>query len=66
MNLFISNWVLLVAGLLFALPMLHLRIKNHTTMEEETVARMDDSGAMRDAAEVEKDMEKYNRLTTTA
>ena len=35
MNIFISTWVLLVAGLLFALPMLVLRVKNTTDMEDE-------------------------------
>ncbi|KAF5361662.1 hypothetical protein D9758_007317 [Tetrapyrgos nigripes] len=33
MNIFISTWVLLVAGLLFALPMLYLRVQNHTVEE---------------------------------
>ncbi|KIK52136.1 hypothetical protein GYMLUDRAFT_180491 [Collybiopsis luxurians FD-317 M1] len=36
MNIFLSTWVLLVAGLLFALPMIHLRVKNHTELEDET------------------------------
>lgn len=34
MNIFISTWVLLVAGLLFALPMIHMRVKNHTEEDE--------------------------------
>lgn len=37
MNIFVSTWVLLVAGLVFALPMLYLRVKNHTELEEETM-----------------------------
>ncbi|KAI0063052.1 MFS general substrate transporter [Artomyces pyxidatus] len=35
MSLFISTWVLLVAGLVFALPMIHLRVKDHTEYEDE-------------------------------
>lgn len=30
MNMFISTWVLLVAGLVFALPMIHTRVRDHT------------------------------------
>ena len=37
MNVFISTWVLLAAGLVFALPMIHLRVKNHTSLEEEVM-----------------------------
>ncbi|GLB36694.1 putative MFS general substrate transporter [Lyophyllum shimeji] len=44
MTIFISTWVLLVAGLLFALPMIHLRVKDHTDIADEALARMDDSG----------------------
>ncbi|KAI5118508.1 hypothetical protein M0805_007678 [Coniferiporia weirii] len=40
MNIFISTWVLLVAGLLCVLPMLYVRVKDHTEMEDESVARM--------------------------
>ena len=34
MNLFISTWVLLIAGLFFLLPMIYMRVTDHT--EEET------------------------------
>jgi MFS family permease len=44
MNVFISTWVLLVAGLVFALPMIYLRVKEQTDMADETLARMDDFG----------------------
>ncbi|KAF8168401.1 major facilitator superfamily domain-containing protein [Crassisporium funariophilum] len=44
MNIFVSTWVLLVVGLLFALPMLYLRVKETTGLADETLARMDDSG----------------------
>jgi MFS family permease len=44
MNIFLSTWGLLAAGLLFALPMIHLRVKEHTEIADETLARMDDSG----------------------
>ena len=36
-NMFISTWTLLVAGLVFALPMIHLRVKNHTELADETL-----------------------------
>ena len=35
--MFISTWTLLVAGLVFALPMIHLRVKNHTELADETL-----------------------------
>lgn len=37
MNIFLSTWVLLVAGLVFALPMIHLRVKDHTDLADETL-----------------------------
>jgi len=42
MNLFLSTWVLLVAGLVFSLPMIHLRVKDHTDDEDEVLANMDE------------------------
>ncbi|KAG8947417.1 hypothetical protein FRC04_010737 [Tulasnella sp. 424] len=54
MNLFASTWALCAAGLIFALPMLYTRVKNHTDLEDEVIARMDDSGRIRDVSEVEK------------
>lgn len=42
MNLFLSTWVLLIAGLIFSLPMIHLRVKDHTDVEDEVLARMDE------------------------
>ena len=44
MTSFISVRMLLVAGLMCALLMLYLRVKEHTTLEEETLARLDDHG----------------------
>jgi len=44
MNIFLSTWTLLVAGLIFALPMIYLRVKDHTELEDEAIARMDDAG----------------------
>ena len=35
MNIFISTWVLLVAGLVFALPMIHMRVKDTTEEADE-------------------------------
>jgi len=37
MNLFLSTWVLLAAGLLFTLPMIHLRVKDHTEIADEAL-----------------------------
>ena len=37
LNIFLSTWTLLVAGLVFARPMIHLRVKNHTELEDETL-----------------------------
>jgi hypothetical protein len=37
MNLFISTWVILVAGLVFAFPMIYARVKDHTELEDETL-----------------------------
>ncbi|PBK79883.1 hypothetical protein ARMGADRAFT_102562 [Armillaria gallica] len=44
MNMFISEWALFVGDLVFALPMVILRIKNHTDLDDETIARLDDEG----------------------
>ncbi|KAF8959869.1 major facilitator superfamily domain-containing protein [Flammula alnicola] len=52
MNMFISTWVLLVAGLVFALPIVHMRVKNHTDLQDETLMRMDDSGLIHDVSGV--------------
>ena len=35
MNIFISTWVLLAAGLICALPMIHMRVKDHTEPTDE-------------------------------
>ncbi|PCH33152.1 MFS general substrate transporter [Wolfiporia cocos MD-104 SS10] len=34
-NIFVSTWALLVGGLLFALPMIHMRVKDHTEAADE-------------------------------
>ncbi|KAG6378422.1 major facilitator superfamily domain-containing protein [Boletus reticuloceps] len=34
-NIFISTWVLCAAGVIFALPMIHYRIKDHTDLDDE-------------------------------
>jgi len=52
MNMFISTWVLLVAGLVFALPMIYMRVKEHTDIIDETLLRMDDSGNLLDPTQV--------------
>lgn len=69
MNVFISTWALLVAGLVFALPMIHLRVKEHTDIADEALyvvsqlsllladftcsARMDDNGQIRRPEEID-------------
>lgn len=35
--MFVSTWVLLVAGLVFALPMIYLRVKDTTDVVDETL-----------------------------
>ena len=35
MNIFVSTWVLLVFGLLCALPMIHMRVQDHTEEEDD-------------------------------
>jgi len=57
MNIFISTWALLVAGLLFALPMIYLRVKDHTELDDETIARMDDTGRVLPTEVVQARME---------
>ncbi|KZT51337.1 MFS general substrate transporter [Calocera cornea HHB12733] len=44
MNIFASTWALLGAGLICAAPVLYLRIKNHTELEDEALMRMDERG----------------------
>ncbi|EJD55106.1 MFS general substrate transporter [Auricularia subglabra TFB-10046 SS5] len=51
MHILLSTWSLLVAGLIFALPMLYLRVKNHTEEEDEALVRLDDEGNLRPASE---------------
>jgi MFS family permease len=54
MNIFVSTWVLLAAGLLFLLPMIHLRVKDQTNLEDEVIARMDDSGNIQSVEKVKQ------------
>ena len=35
--MFISTWVLLAAGLVFSLPMIYMRVKDHTDLADETL-----------------------------
>ena len=35
MNMFVSTWVLLVAGLVFALPMIHMRVQDSSREMDE-------------------------------
>jgi len=52
MNMLISTWVLLAAGLVFAFPMIYSRVKDHTELEDETLIRMDDTGKLVKADQV--------------
>ncbi|KAL0068046.1 hypothetical protein AAF712_004949 [Marasmius tenuissimus] len=45
MNLYISTWVLLVAGLVFAYPMIYVRVKEHTEAQDEAVAQLEERAA---------------------
>ncbi|KAG6853532.1 hypothetical protein C0991_003452 [Blastosporella zonata] len=38
MSIFASTWALLVAGLLFILPMIHLRVTDHTDAKDDVLA----------------------------
>ncbi|KAH7920534.1 MFS general substrate transporter [Leucogyrophana mollusca] len=40
MNIFLSTWGLMAGGLVFAFPMIYMRVKNHTDTEDETLAAM--------------------------
>jgi len=42
-NLFYSTWALLVAGLLFAFPMMHMRIKDYTDIADDRLSVTIDS-----------------------
>ncbi|KAG2741457.1 hypothetical protein P692DRAFT_20750721 [Suillus brevipes Sb2] len=37
MNIFLSTWCLTVAGMIFAAPMVYLRVTDHTELEDETL-----------------------------
>ncbi|CCO27891.1 UNC93-like protein C922,05c [Rhizoctonia solani AG-1 IB] len=52
MNIFVSTWALLAAGLIFALPMLHYRVKDRTELADEALARMDETGRVKEVHEV--------------
>ncbi|KAG1812149.1 major facilitator superfamily domain-containing protein [Suillus subaureus] len=38
MNIFLSTWCLMVAGMIFAAPMVYLRVTDHTDVEDETLS----------------------------
>ncbi len=40
MNVFISEWALLVGGLVFALPMAILRTRDHTDLDDEIMSEV--------------------------
>ncbi|KDQ17512.1 hypothetical protein BOTBODRAFT_29692 [Botryobasidium botryosum FD-172 SS1] len=44
MNIFVTTWTLLVAGLLFAFPMLYMRVKDFSEAEEEYDAQAEGEG----------------------
>ena len=37
MNIFLSSWCLTAGGLLFAFPMIYLRVKDHTEPKDEAL-----------------------------
>ncbi|KAF9445616.1 MFS general substrate transporter [Macrolepiota fuliginosa MF-IS2] len=39
MNMLLSTWALRAAGLFFALPVIHIRVKDHTDLTDEVLAR---------------------------
>ncbi|KAG0698386.1 MFS general substrate transporter [Suillus ampliporus] len=41
MNIFLSTWCLTVAGMIFAAPMVYLRVTDHTDIEDEVLMHMD-------------------------
>ncbi|KAI0685541.1 MFS general substrate transporter [Cytidiella melzeri] len=43
MNMFISTWVLLVAGLVFAFPMIHMRVRDHTDEDLDSLYELGES-----------------------
>lgn len=47
MNIFLSTWCLMVAGMVFAAPMVYLRVTDHTDVEDETMSIHDDQCASR-------------------
>jgi len=51
LNIFYSTWGLLLAGLVFALPMMHMRIKDSTTDEFDDDAYSDQDEALERPAE---------------
>ncbi|KAG5642565.1 hypothetical protein DXG03_002552 [Asterophora parasitica] len=61
MNVFISTWALLVAGLVFALPMIFLRVKDRTEASDEVLAHMDDSGRIHAATSARVSASTENR-----
>ncbi|KAG2135419.1 MFS general substrate transporter [Suillus clintonianus] len=42
MNIFLSTWCLMVASMIFAAPMVYLRVTDHTYVEDETIVRVAD------------------------
>ncbi|KAJ7596262.1 MFS general substrate transporter [Mycena floridula] len=51
LNMFLSTWALLAFGLICALPMVYLRIKDTTVLDDEVIARMDNQGHIRPTEE---------------
>jgi hypothetical protein len=38
MNIFISTWVLVTAGMIFAFPLVYVRVKDHTEIDDEALS----------------------------
>jgi MFS family permease len=41
MNIFLSTWCLTVAGMIFAAPMVYLRVTDHTSIEDEVLMQIE-------------------------
>ncbi|EGO03431.1 hypothetical protein SERLA73DRAFT_174907 [Serpula lacrymans var. lacrymans S7.3] len=41
MNIFLSTWCIVAAGLIFAFPMIYLRVRDHTELSDEALAQIE-------------------------
>ncbi|KAG2343340.1 MFS general substrate transporter [Suillus weaverae] len=55
MNIFISTWVLVTAGMMFAFPLIYVRIKDHTEIDDEAFLNRANVEKPTEVAEKESD-----------